>query len=78
MQSCGGIRNSPRRFGHGPAPTGFARSQSYAIDDAGQALGLALEQHGRGARITVNNVSNAPSDWLGRPVAWRAMPWREG
>jgi nickel-dependent lactate racemase len=43
-----------------------------------EALDLALEQQGRNARITVNNVSNAPSSWLGRPVAWRAMPWREG
>ena len=42
------------------------------------ALNLALEQQGRDARITVNNVSNADSSWLGRPVAWRAMPWREG
>jgi nickel-dependent lactate racemase len=53
---------------------GFQHCTSH-FDDA---LSLALEQQGRNARITVNNVSNAPSEWLGRPVAWRAMPWREG
>lgn len=44
----------------------------------GDALNLALERQGQDARIAVNVVSNANSGWLGRPVAWRAMPWREG
>jgi hypothetical protein len=50
----------------------------YCTPDFGDALNRALEQQGRDARIVVNNVSNADSPWLGRPVAWRAMPWREG
>ena len=50
----------------------------YCTSDFYRALNLALERQGQDARIVVNNVSNAPSSWLGRPVAWRAMPWREG
>lgn len=50
----------------------------YCTSDFDEALSLALERQGRDARIVVNNVSNADSPWLGRPVAWRAMPWREG
>ena len=42
------------------------------------ALALALEDRGADARIAVNIVSNAFSTPPGRPVAWRAMPWREG
>jgi nickel-dependent lactate racemase len=42
------------------------------------ALNLALEDRGKDARIAVNVVSNAFSDPPGRPVSWRAMPWREG
>jgi nickel-dependent lactate racemase len=53
---------------------GFA----HCTPDFHDALNLALERQGRDARVVVNNVSNADSDWLGRPVAWRAMPWREG
>jgi nickel-dependent lactate racemase len=41
------------------------------------ALALALEDRGRDARIAVNVVSNAFTDPPGRPVSWRAMPWRE-
>jgi nickel-dependent lactate racemase len=41
------------------------------------ALALALEDRGPEARIAVNIVSNAFTTPPGRPVAWRAMPWRE-
>lgn len=42
------------------------------------ALAMALEDRGKDARIAVNIVSNAFPTPPGRPVAWRAMPWREG
>ena len=42
------------------------------------ALALALEERGPDARIAVNVVSNETTTPPGRPVAWRAMPWREG
>jgi len=42
------------------------------------ALALALEDRGKEARIAVNIVSNTVSNPPGRPVSWRAMPWREG
>jgi nickel-dependent lactate racemase len=43
-----------------------------------EALALALDDRGRDARIAVNVVSNEYTTPPGRPVAWRAMPWREG
>jgi nickel-dependent lactate racemase len=42
------------------------------------ALVLALEERGKDARIAVNVASNAIKPPATRPVAWRAMPWREG
>jgi nickel-dependent lactate racemase len=42
------------------------------------ALALALESHGKNARIAVNIVSNAIRPPAAQPVSWRAMPWREG
>ena len=42
------------------------------------ALELALEDRGRDARIAVNVVDNRYTTPPGRPVSWRAMPWREG
>jgi hypothetical protein len=39
---------------------------------------LALAERGQGARVAVNVVCNAVGDPPGRPVSWRAMPWREG
>lgn len=43
-----------------------------------EALAMAIEERGPDARIAVNRVSAAVTDPPGRPVAWRAMPWREG
>jgi nickel-dependent lactate racemase len=43
-----------------------------------EALALALRDRGPEARIAVNVVSNVYATPPGRPVAWRAMPWREG
>lgn len=43
-----------------------------------EALAYALDDRGRDARIAVNRVAAAVTDPPGRPVAWRAMPWREG
>lgn len=43
-----------------------------------EALALALQERGRDARIAVNRVDNSYTTPPGRPVAWRAMPWREG
>jgi nickel-dependent lactate racemase len=42
------------------------------------ALALALADRGGDARIAVNITSNEFATPPGRPVAWRAMPWREG
>lgn len=42
------------------------------------ALAVALEDRGQNARTAVNIVDNSASNPLGRPIAWRAMPWREG
>ncbi len=42
------------------------------------ALAMALQDRGPDARIAVNVVSNEFTTPPGRPVAWRAMPWREG
>jgi len=50
----------------------------YCTSEYEDALSLALEDRGRDARIAVNVVSNAVPDPPGRPVSWRAMPWREG
>ena len=43
-----------------------------------EALHLALSERGRDASIAVNVVDNRYSTPPGRPVSWRAMPWREG
>ena len=43
-----------------------------------QALDQALRERGRDARIAVNRVDNTFGTPPGRPVSWRAMPWREG
>ena len=43
-----------------------------------EALAQALAEKGPDARIAVNRVSAAFGDPPGRPVPWRAMPWREG
>jgi nickel-dependent lactate racemase len=43
-----------------------------------EALAMALAERGPDARIAVNRVSAAVTDPPGRPVAWRAMPWRDG
>lgn len=43
-----------------------------------EAMGMALADRGRDATIAVNRVSAAVTHPPGRPVAWRAMPWREG
>ena len=43
-----------------------------------EALAFALAERGADARIAVNRVSAAVTEPPGRPVAWRAMPWREG
>jgi len=53
---------------------GFA----YCTANFDEALALALADRGPDARIAVNRVSAAVTDPPGRPVAWRAMPWREG
>ena len=50
----------------------------YCTPSFDKALALALEDRGRDARVAVNITSNAVSYPPGRPVAWRAMPWREG
>jgi hypothetical protein len=42
----------------------------YSTSSFEEALQTALEDRGRDAGIAVNNVEY--------PVAWRAMPWREG
>ena len=43
-----------------------------------EALAQALSEKGRDASIAVNRVSNRFTTPPGRPVTWRAMPWREG
>ena len=43
-----------------------------------EALALAFEDRAHDASVAVNIVSNAYTTPPGRPVAWRAMPWREG
>ena len=43
-----------------------------------EALAQALVEKGRDASIAVNRVSNRYTTPPGRPVAQRAMPWREG
>ncbi len=53
---------------------GFA----YCTANFDEALALALVDRGPDAQIAVNRVSAAVTDPPGRPVAWRAMPWREG
>jgi nickel-dependent lactate racemase len=57
-----------------------ARAYGFAFctPDFDEALALALQERGRDARIAVNRVDNAYTTPPGRPVAWRAMPWREG
>ena len=48
------------------------------LSDFDEALAMALEERGPDARIAINRVSAAVTEPPGRPVAWRAMPWREG
>jgi nickel-dependent lactate racemase len=57
-----------------------ARAYGFAFctPDFDEALALALQERGRDARIVVNRVDNSYTTPPGRPVAWRAMPWREG
>jgi nickel-dependent lactate racemase len=57
-----------------------ARAYGFAFGtpDFDEALALALQERGRDARIAVNRVDNSYTTPPGRPVAWRAMPWREG
>jgi nickel-dependent lactate racemase len=66
--ACDGIQpGEAKRFGF-----------QYCTPHFEDALALALEDRGKDARIAVNVVSNAFTTPPGRPVAWRAMPWREG
>ncbi|MBN1400864.1 MAG: DUF2088 domain-containing protein [Anaerolineae bacterium] len=44
----------------------------------GEALTMALGERGQAARIAVNVVDNRFDAYAGRPVSWRAMPWRQG
>jgi hypothetical protein len=61
-------------------PPEEARAYGFAFctPDFDEALALALQERGRDARIAVNRVDNSYTTPPGRPVAWRAMPWREG
>ena len=42
-----------------------------------EALAMGLAERGRDARIAVNMVDNSVHPYAGRPVSWRAIPWRE-
>ena len=42
------------------------------------ALALAFADRGKDARVAVNLVSSEIPNTVGRAVAWRVMPWREG
>jgi nickel-dependent lactate racemase len=53
---------------------GFHAATS-SFDDA---LALALADRGKDARIALNINNEIVADPPGRPVTWRAMPWREG
>jgi len=53
---------------------GFA----HCTPDFDEALSLALAERGADARVAVNAIDNTIHPYAGRPVSWRAMPWREG
>jgi nickel-dependent lactate racemase len=66
--ACDGI--SPQEA----AEYGFA----HCTTSFDEAMAMALADRGQDAQIAVNRVSAPINHPPGRPVAWRAMPWREG
>lgn len=65
---CDGIAHDEARA------LGFA----HCTPDYAEALALALAERGADARIAVRIIDNTIYPEAGRPVSWRAMPWREG
>ena len=43
-----------------------------------EAMAMALADRGQDARIATNINADPITEPPGRPVSWRAMPWREG
>jgi nickel-dependent lactate racemase len=50
----------------------------YCTRSFDEALALAVAEKGRAARMAVNVINDPVVNPPGRPVSWRAMPWREG